>query len=121
MESRVKMEEKFEEIINMLRFFSRIRRYSFLDRIGNALNYETVEFALWEAVRTFRSINDSAETEKINDKELKYYDYDGKKIPLPKIPDDSQLTEFLSLVKQDIGVARRLAIKALSFPFYSQK
>lgn len=116
MSHEIEVEKGFDEIIEMLRFFSRIRRYSFVDRIGNALNYETVEFALWEAIRTFRSIFDSAKIEKTDDKELRYYIDDGKKILLPRIPDQSQITEFLSLVKQDIGVARRLAIKALSFP-----
>jgi CRISPR type I-A-associated protein Csa5 len=115
------IEEKFEGIVNMLRFFSKIRRYSFLDRIGNALNYETVEFALWEAIRTFRSIYDSAKIDKKNGKELRYYEEEEKKIILPRIPDESQITEFLKLAKEDIGVARRLAIKALSFPYISKE
>lgn len=113
----ISLEERFEEIIDMLRFFSRIRRYSFLDRIGNALNYDTVEFALWEAIRTFRSIYDSAKIEKKDDKELRYYEEDNKKLVLPRIPGESQIVEFLKLAKEDISVARRLAIKALSFPY----
>lgn len=110
------VEERFNEIIGMLRFFSRIRRYSFLDRIGNALNYETIEFALWEAIRTFRSIYDSAKIEKVNGKERRYYEEGGERYILPKIPEESQITEFLKLAREEIGVARRLAIKALSFP-----
>jgi len=115
------LEKGFEDIIDMLRFFSRIRRYSFIDRIGNALHYETVEFALWEAIRTFRSIYDSAKIEKKNDKELRFYEENGKKIALPRIPDQLQITDFLNLVKRDIGAARRLAIKALSFPLITRE
>lgn len=116
-ESEVGVEEKFEEVIDMLRFFSKIRRYSFLDRIGNALNYETIEFALWEAIRTFRSIYDSAKIEKTDGKELRYYeDEEGNPHILPRIPEESKVAEFLKLAREDIGVARRVAIKALSFP-----
>ncbi len=116
-EAEESVEEKFSEIVNMLRFFSKIRRYSFLDRIGNALNYETIEFALWEAIRTFRSIYDSAKIEKIDNKERRYYEEDGKTYILPKIPEESQIIEFLRLAREEIGVARRLAIRALSFPY----
>lgn len=107
---------KFEDIVNMLRFFSRLRRYSFIDRIGNALNYDTVEFALWETVRTFRSIFDSAKVEKIDEKELRYILEEGEKRYLPKIPSESQIMEFLKSSREDLGVARRIAIAALSFP-----
>ncbi|MEM0054192.1 MAG: type I-A CRISPR-associated protein Csa5 [Nitrososphaeria archaeon] len=100
----------------MLRFFSRLRRYSFIDRIGNALNYETVEFALWEAVRTFKSMFDSARIEAIEEKEIRYIEENGEKIYMPKIPSELQISDFLNSVRDDIGVARRVAIKALSFP-----
>ncbi|QOJ79814.1 type I-A CRISPR-associated protein Csa5 [Infirmifilum lucidum] len=106
--------EEFESIVRVLRFFAATRNYSFLDRIGNALNPETVEVALRDALRTFSSIYDASPAD---EKGLKYYEYEeGRRIRLPAKPSEGEVAAFLRAVWQDVGVARRVAIMAMSVP-----
>ncbi len=109
--------EEFKGIVKMLRFFASTRNYSFIDRIGNALNPETVEVAIRDAMRTFTSIYDSAP---VDEKGLKYYEYEEggvkRRIHLPAKPSEDEVAGFVKAVWQDVGVARRVAIMAMSFP-----
>lgn len=97
-----------------MRFFARVRNFSYIDRIGNALSHEPVEFALRDALRAYVSIFNSAEKEEgrrfIRDKET------GEPIYLPSIPSQKEVEAFLDKVREDVGYARKLAILALSIP-----
>lgn len=115
---KIALSNEFDSIVKMFRFFVRVRNFSYIDRIGNALSYEPVEFALRDALRAYVSIYNSAEKEEragrsirfIRDKET------GEPIYLPSIPSQEEVEAFLDKVREDIGYARRLAILALSIP-----
>ncbi len=47
---------KFEKIINLLRFFAESRRLGIVDRIGLALSQESVREAIYEALRTIKAL-----------------------------------------------------------------
>lgn len=102
-----------EELINMLRFFVKRRNYSYVDRIGNALTVQPVEMALKDALRDLITIYGSSNKDErgfhfiINDR--------GEKEYLPKIPSKQSVEEFLKKAKEDISIARRLAIFALTY------
>ena len=105
---------EFSEVINLFRFFVDIRNYGYVDRIGNALSYEPVEYATLESLRAFRSIYESA---KMDENHRRYIEDNktNRKIYLPRIPSEDQVKTFLDAVKQNRGVARRVAMYALSF------
>ncbi|WP_231845518.1 type I-A CRISPR-associated protein Csa5 [Pyrococcus abyssi] len=105
--------EGYGEIINMLRFFVRIKNFGYVDRIGNALTPEPVEIALHEAMRAFRSIWEGAKTD---EEGRRYIEKDGEKIYLPKIPSDTEIESFLNEVRRDIRIAKRVATLALAYP-----
>ncbi|MEM3906828.1 MAG: type I-A CRISPR-associated protein Csa5 [Nitrososphaerota archaeon] len=104
----------FKNIIGMLRFFSKIRNYGYVDRIGNALKYEYVEMALKEALRTFKSIRDSANVDERGWPYVK--DRENREIMVPPLPSEGEINNFLMKTKEDIGLARRVAMYSLSFP-----
>jgi CRISPR type I-A-associated protein Csa5 len=104
---------EYEGIVKMLRFFVQTKNFSYVDRIGNALNPEPVEVTLHEALRAFRSIRESA---LIDEKGRRYVEKDGKKIPVPGIPTEEEVKAFLNDVRADIGVAKRVATLALAYP-----
>ncbi|RLG47819.1 MAG: type I-A CRISPR-associated protein Csa5 [Thermoproteota archaeon] len=104
---------KYEGIVKMLRFFVQMKNFSYVDRIGNALNPEPVEVALHEALRAFRSIRESAP---VDSKGKRYVEKEGKKIPVPGIPSDEEVRTFLDAVRSDISVAKRVATLALAYP-----
>ncbi|NJE06350.1 type I-A CRISPR-associated protein Csa5 [Thermococcus sp. M36] len=104
---------EYEGIVKMLRFFVQTKNFSYVDRIGNALNPEPVEVTLHEALRAFRSIRESAFVE---DNGRRYVEKDGKKIPVPGIPPEEEVKAFLDAVRSDIGVAKRVATLALAYP-----
>ncbi|ASJ02837.1 type I-A CRISPR-associated protein Csa5 [Thermococcus profundus] len=100
-------------IVKMLRFFVQTKNFSYVDRIGNALNPEPVEVALLEALRAFRSIRESAPIDKNG---RMYVEKDGNKIPVPGIPSDEEIKKFLDDVRSDMGVAKLVATLALAYP-----
>ncbi|KUH32863.1 type I-A CRISPR-associated protein Csa5 [Thermococcus celericrescens] len=97
----------------MLRFFVQTRNFSYVDRIGNALNPEPVEVALLEALRAFRSIRESAS---VDENGGRYIEKDGNKILLPGIPSGEEVMGFLKDVRSDTGVAKLVATLALAYP-----
>ncbi|GAB6135979.1 type I-A CRISPR-associated protein Csa5 [Thermococcus prieurii] len=107
---------EYEGIVKMLRFFVQTKNFSYVDRIGNALNPEPVEVTLHEALRAFRSIRESAP---VDENGRRYVEKDGKKIPVLGIPSEEEVKAFLDEVHSDIGVAKRVATLALAYP--SQK
>uniref|UniRef100_A0A7C2K2A0 Type I-A CRISPR-associated protein Csa5 n=1 Tax=candidate division WOR-3 bacterium TaxID=2052148 RepID=A0A7C2K2A0_UNCW3 len=107
----------YEGIVKMLRFFVRTRNFSYVDRIGNALNPEPVEMALLEAIRALRSIRESA----INKEGRKYIEKDGEEILVPGLPTEDEIRAFLNIVYSDIGTARRIATLALAYPSKTEK
>ncbi|ASJ05760.1 type I-A CRISPR-associated protein Csa5 [Thermococcus barossii] len=102
----------------MLRFFVQTKNFGYVDRIGNALNPEPVEVTLLEALRAFRSIRESAPTDKDG---RKYVEKDGNKIPVPGIPTEEEVKSFLDAVHADISVAKRVATLALAYPSKKNK
>ncbi|BAD84643.1 hypothetical protein, conserved [Thermococcus kodakarensis KOD1] len=104
---------EYEGIVKMLRFFVQTKNFSYVDRIGNALNPEPVEVALLEALRAFRSIRESASIEGDG---RRYVEKDGNKIPMPGIPSDEEVKIFLDDVRSDMGVAKLVATLALAYP-----
>ncbi|MFA4646526.1 type I-A CRISPR-associated protein Csa5 [Pyrococcus kukulkanii] len=104
---------EYEGIVKMLRFFIQLKNFSYVDRIGNALNPEPVEAALHEALRAFRSIRESAS---IDDSGRRYVEKDSKKILVPGLPSDEEVRAFLDAVRSDISVAKRVATLALAYP-----
>ncbi|MDK2915065.1 MAG: hypothetical protein PWQ79_1980 [Thermococcaceae archaeon] len=107
------VETEYEGIVKMLRFFVQTKNFSYVDRIGNALNPEPVEVALLEALRAFRSIRESAS---IGGDGRRYVEKDGNKIPVPGIPSDEEVKKFLDDVRSDMGVAKLVATLALAYP-----
>ncbi|MEN3056280.1 MAG: type I-A CRISPR-associated protein Csa5, partial [Candidatus Methanosuratincola petrocarbonis] len=104
----------FKNIIGMLRFFVRIRNYGYIDRMGNALKYECVEMALKEALRSIKSIRDSAS---IDEKGSLYIlDREKNKIYVPYLPSEDEINMFFVKTKEDIGLAHRVATYSLAFP-----
>lgn len=100
-------------IVKMLRFFIQMKNFSYVDRIGNALDPEPIEVALHEALRAFRSIRENA---LVDEGGKKYIEKDGKKIPVPGIPTEEEILAFLNAVRSDTGIAKRVAILALAYP-----
>ncbi|MDK2783254.1 MAG: hypothetical protein PWQ32_843 [Thermococcaceae archaeon] len=103
-----------EGIVKMLRFFVQTKNFSYVDRIGNALNPEPVEVALLEALRAFRSIRESAPVDENGRRYVE--DKNGNKILVPGIPKDEEVKKFLDDVRSDIGVAKLVATLALAYP-----
>lgn len=109
--------KEFEGIVKMLRFFAAIRNYSFVDRVGNALNPETVEVAIKDALRTFTSIYDSAASDEKGFRYLELEEAGAKRrVYLPAKPREDEVASFVKAVWEDVGVARRVAIMAMSVP-----
>ncbi|ASJ10956.1 type I-A CRISPR-associated protein Csa5 [Thermococcus sp. P6] len=104
---------KYEGIVKMLRFFVQTKNFGYVDRIGNALNPESVEVALFEAIRAFRSIRESAS---VDSEGRRYVEKEGKKIPVPGIPSEEEIKAFLEDVRSDVGVAKRISTLALAYP-----
>ena len=109
---------EYEGIVKMLRFFVQTKNFGYVDRIGNALNPEPVEVALLEALRAFRSIRESAPSDENG---RKYIEKDGKKIPVPALPTDEEVREFIEAVHSDIGLAKRVATLSLAYPSKKKK
>jgi len=107
------VETEYEGIVKMLRFFVQMKNFSYVDRIGNALNPETVEVALFETIRAFRSVRESASIDKEG---RRYVEKDGNKILVPGIPRDEEVEKFLEDVRSNIGVAKLVATLALAYP-----
>ncbi|ALV63027.1 CRISPR-associated protein, Csa5 family [Thermococcus sp. 2319x1] len=107
------VETEYEGIVKMLRFFVQTKNFSYVDRIGNALNPEPVEVALLEAIRAFRSIRESAA---VGENGRRFVEKDGSKIPVPGIPTEMEVKEFLEAVHRDMSVAKLVATLALSYP-----
>jgi len=104
---------EYRGIVRMLRFFIQMKNFSYVDRIGNALNPEPIEVALHEALRTFRSIRENA---LVDGEGRRFIEKDGKKIPVPSIPTEEEVLAFLNAVRSDTGIAKRVAILALAYP-----
>ncbi len=108
----------YEGMVKMLRFFVQMKNFSYVDRIGNALNPEPVEMAILEAIRAFRSIRESTSTDKDG---RRYVEKDGKKIAVPGVPTDEEVRAFLEAVRSDISVAKLVATLALAYPSKKEK
>ncbi len=100
------------ELAGLLRFFIEIRNYSYVDRISNALTYDPVEIAVKDALRHIRSLYDASFKDASG---LSAVKIDGKSKILPKIPSEECVKAVLEAIREDISVARRLAVLALSY------
>lgn len=133
--------------MSLLRFFVESRRYSVVDRVSYALNYESVREALADAFRIVESLRDGSAWARIRVKredggereiELTCCEYGkgegpgvngefvdcsdedmrgerGWCVPCPHVPDEREVNEFMELVKEDINVAKDVALLAHSF------
>ncbi len=136
--------QQYNGIISLLRFFVDTERYGIIDRIGNATAYESIKEAVYEALRIIRSLKASAitveyevggEKRKVacceyEEKERARYAsavtgksvtpgrYENKEvacIPCPKIPDENEVADFLTKVKEDTNIAKEVAVLALTY------
>lgn len=101
---------RWDKIVSLLRLFADpdVRNYSVVDRIANALSYEAVEVALYDALRIARSLigNEPNEVKAALSRM-------GVQAIQDIIPGDEELGSFLAAARRDIGAAREVAIKAL--------
>lgn len=131
--------EKYRGVISLLRFFIEDRKYSVVDRIANALTPEAVIQALYDAERIVESLREKALEAEISVGEKTYSviccDYgEGKKagisgvavkasdpryvnkeiwcVRCPLTPSQKEIEDLIDKVKNNIGLAKELALLA---------
>jgi len=100
----------------MFKFFVSLKKYSYIDRIGNALTVQPIEMALKDALRDLSTLYGSSS---VDEKGLHYIqikiDDRVEKKYLPKIPSQEDVRDFLEKVRKNISYARKLAIYSLTY------
>ena len=112
------MMERLEALVNVLGFFSALRNYGYVDRLGNALDEVTAIEAVKDAIRDFHSLcidsKDKCVETRVDSEEIKF--------KCPEIsPEDlmNDFNEFLNNIEGKPGdvivrVTRRIALAALA-------
>jgi len=107
--------ERYNLVVEMIGFLTATRDYSFVDRVGNALDNVIVIEAVRDALRTFISLCVHSVDKRVEVEE-------GQYIPCPELNHEElerQVDKFLDNIKELRGgklveIARDLAARALA-------
>jgi len=131
---------KYPGIVEVMKFFIDSQRYNLVDRMAFALSPESIEQAIYDALRIVKSLESTKVYAKIKSGDKEYIlnccDYgegqgpgingifleasnkalEGKTgycVPCPaKYPSQDELQSFLNSVRSDLSLARRISILA---------